>query len=87
MILLFYLTVRVKACRGNGGAPGMEVAQYRRCCMSDDLAVIATLKSGELVSDELTYHVFERAVQDARDKNTRIHCRRFPAHERASSVA
>lgn len=36
---------------------------------STDPEVIATLKSGELVSDELTYQVFEQAVQDARDKN------------------
>ena len=35
---------------------------------STDPAVIETLKSGELVSDELTYQVFERAIQDARDK-------------------
>ena len=36
---------------------------------SDDPEVIAVLKSGELVSDELTYEVFERAVSDAREKN------------------
>ena len=30
--------------------------------------VIEVLKSGELVSDEITYGVFEQAVQDARDK-------------------
>ena len=36
---------------------------------STDEEVIRTLKSGELVSDELTYQVFEQAVQDARDKN------------------
>ena len=36
---------------------------------STDENVIRTLKSGELVSDELTYQVFESAVQDARDKN------------------
>jgi adenylate kinase len=35
---------------------------------STDPQVIDTLKSGELVSDELTYQVFERAVKDARDK-------------------
>ena len=33
---------------------------------STDEEVIRTLKSGELVSDELTYQVFEQAVQDAR---------------------
>ena len=35
---------------------------------SQDEAVINLLKAGELVSDELTYQVFEAAVQDARDK-------------------
>lgn len=32
---------------------------------SDDPEVIAVLKSGELVSDELTYEVFEKAVSEA----------------------
>lgn len=36
---------------------------------SDDPAVIAVLKSGELVSDELTYEVFDKAIQDAKSKN------------------
>ncbi len=36
---------------------------------STDENVIRTLKSGELVGDELTYRVFEGAIQDARDKN------------------
>ena len=35
---------------------------------SDDPEVIAVLKSGELVSDELTYEVFDDAIQDARAK-------------------
>ncbi|MDO4712848.1 MAG: nucleoside monophosphate kinase [Candidatus Saccharibacteria bacterium] len=35
---------------------------------SDDPAIIAVLKAGELVSDELIYQMFERAVQEARDK-------------------
>jgi adenylate kinase len=35
---------------------------------SADPEVIAVLKSGELVSDELTYEVFNDAIQDARAK-------------------
>ena len=35
---------------------------------SDDPEVISVLKSGELVSDELTYEVFDDAIQDARAK-------------------
>lgn len=35
---------------------------------STDPDVIAVLKSGELVSDELTYEVFDEAIQDARAK-------------------
>ncbi len=36
---------------------------------SDDPAVIKVLESGELVSDELTYEVFDHAVSDAKEKN------------------
>jgi len=36
---------------------------------SKDLEVINILKSGELVSDELTYEVFEEAVRDAKANN------------------
>lgn len=36
---------------------------------SDDPAVIEVLKSGELVSDELTFEVFDAAVRDAKEKN------------------
>ena len=36
---------------------------------SQDDEVIATLKAGELVSDELTYQVFEEAVKEARERN------------------
>ena len=36
---------------------------------SKDLDVIRILKSGELVSDELTYEVFDRAIKDAKEKN------------------
>ncbi len=36
---------------------------------SKDSEVIKVLKSGELVSDELTYEVFDEAIKDARAKN------------------
>lgn len=36
---------------------------------STDPEVIEVLKSGELVSDELTYEVFDEAIRDARSKN------------------
>jgi|JI10StandDraft_1071094.scaffolds.fasta_scaffold174843_3 adenylate kinase len=36
---------------------------------SRDPEVISVLKSGELVSDELTYEVFERAILDAKAKD------------------
>lgn len=36
---------------------------------SDDPEVIEVLKSGELVSDELTYEVFAKAIEDARANN------------------
>ena len=35
---------------------------------SHDPEVIAVLQSGELVSDELTYEVFDSAIQDAKAK-------------------
>ncbi|HEY0965620.1 MAG TPA: nucleoside monophosphate kinase [Candidatus Saccharimonadales bacterium] len=36
---------------------------------SKDSEVIEVLKSGELVSDELTYEVFDEAIKDAKAKN------------------
>lgn len=36
---------------------------------SSDEEVIRVLKSGELVSDELTYDVFDKAIKDATEKN------------------
>ncbi len=36
---------------------------------SNDPGVIEVLKSGELVSDELTYEVFDQAIQHARENN------------------
>ena len=67
MILLFGPTGAGKSMQGQmlavrQGWKWLSTGEMLR--QSDDPAVIATLKSGELVSDELTYHVFERAVQD-----------------------
>lgn len=46
---------------------------------SDDPEVIRVLKSGELVSDELTYEVFEKAIQTARnEKYPRVIVDGFP---------
>jgi adenylate kinase len=36
---------------------------------SNDPEIIATLKSGELVSDEQTYQVFDEAIRDAKARN------------------
>lgn len=36
---------------------------------SDDPEVMKVLKSGELVSDDLTFEVFDRAIEDARSNN------------------
>lgn len=36
---------------------------------SDDPKVIEVLQSGELVSDELTFEVFEKAIEEARQNN------------------
>ncbi|MGB4762263.1 MAG: nucleoside monophosphate kinase, partial [Candidatus Saccharimonas sp.] len=71
MILLFGPTGAGKSMQGQmlavrQGWKWLSTGEMLR--QSDDPEVIATLKSGELVSDELTYQVFEEAVQDARDK-------------------
>jgi len=71
MILLFGPTGAGKSLQGQmlavrQGWKWLSTGEMLR--KSEDPAVIATLKSGELVSDELTYQVFEKAVQDARDK-------------------
>lgn len=71
MILLFGPTGAGKSLQGQmlavrQGWKWLSTGEMLR--KSEDPAVIATLKSGELVSDELTYQVFERAIQDARDK-------------------
>ena len=72
MILLFGPTGAGKSMQGQmlavrQGWKWLSTGEMLR--QSSDPAVIETLKSGELVSDDLTYQVFERAVQDARDKN------------------
>ena len=71
MILLFGPTGAGKSMQGQmlavrQGWKWLSTGEMLR--KSDDPAVIATLKAGELVSDQLTYQVFEQAVQDARDK-------------------
>lgn len=71
MILLFGPTGAGKSMQGQmlavrQGWKWLSTGEMLR--QSNDPQVIATLKSGELVSDELTYQVFEKAVQDARDK-------------------
>ena len=71
MILLFGPTGAGKSMQGQmlavrQGWKWLSTGEMLR--QSDDPEVIATLKSGELVSDELTYQVFEEAVQDARDR-------------------
>lgn len=71
MILLFGPTGAGKSMQGQmlavrQGWKWLSTGEMLR--QSTDPEVIATLKSGELVSDELTYQVFEEAVQDARGK-------------------
>lgn len=72
MILLFGPTGAGKSMQGQmlaarNGWKWLSTGEMLR--QSDDENVIQTLKAGELVSDDLTYKVFESAVQDARDKN------------------
>lgn len=71
MILLFGPTGAGKSMQGQmlavrQGWKWLSTGEMLR--QSDDPEIIKILKSGELVSDELTYQVFEKAVQDARDK-------------------
>ena len=72
MILLFGPTGAGKSMQGQmlavrQGWKWLSTGEMLR--QSTDPKVIDTLKSGELVSDELTYQVFEQSVQDARDKD------------------
>ncbi|MDO4773939.1 MAG: nucleoside monophosphate kinase [Candidatus Saccharibacteria bacterium] len=71
MILLFGPTGAGKSMQGQmlavrQGWKWLSTGEMLR--QSNDPAVIEILKTGELVSDELIYQVFEKAVQDARDK-------------------
>ncbi len=71
MILLFGATGAGKSMQGQmlavrQGWKWLSTGEMLR--QSTDPEVIATLKSGDLVSDEQTYQVFEAAVQEARDK-------------------
>lgn len=72
MILLFGPTGAGKSMQGQmlavrQGWKWLSTGEMLR--QSEDPEIIKILKSGELVSDELTYKVFEEAVQEARDKN------------------
>ncbi len=71
MILLFGPTGAGKSMQGQmlavrQGWKWLSTGEMLR--QSQDEAVIETLKRGELVSDELTYQVFEEAIQDARER-------------------
>ncbi len=71
MILLFGPTGAGKSMQGQmlavrQGWKWLSTGQMLRD--SNDAEVIEVLKSGELVSDELTYDVFDKAIQDARTK-------------------
>jgi adenylate kinase len=72
MILLFGPTGAGKSMQGQMlavrmGWKWLSTGQMLR--ESTDPEVISVLKSGELVSDELTYEVFDAAIQDAKAKN------------------
>ena len=71
MILLFGPTGAGKSMQGQmlavrQGWKWLSTGEMLR--QSTDPEVIELLKKGELINDELTYEVFEQAVQDARDK-------------------
>ena len=71
MILLFGPTGAGKSMQGQmlavrQGWKWLSTGEMLR--QSSDPEVIAILKSGDLVSDELTYEVFDTAINDARDK-------------------
>ena len=71
MILLFGPTGAGKSMQGQmlavrQGWKWLSTGEMLR--QSTDPEVIERLKTGELINDELTYEVFEEAVQDAREK-------------------
>lgn len=82
MILLFGPTGAGKSMQGQmlavrQGWKWLSTGQMLRD--SNDPEVIEVLKSGELVSDELTYDVFDKAVKDAKAKQfSRIIVDGFP---------
>ena len=72
MILFFGPTGAGKSMQGQmlavrQGWKWLSTGQMLR--ESDDPDVIEVLKSGDLVSDELTYEVFEKAVSHANERN------------------
>ncbi len=72
MILLFGPTGAGKSMQGQmlavrQGWKWLSTGEMLRNSQDED--VISVLKSGELVSDELTYEVFEEAIRDAESKN------------------
>lgn len=82
MILLFGPTGAGKSMQGQMlavrmGWKWLSTGQMLR--ESDDPEVIRILKSGELVSDQITYDLFDKAVKDAKEKNySRIIVDGFP---------
>ena len=71
MILLFGPTGAGKSMQGQmlavrQGWKWLSTGEMLR--QSSDPAVIETLKNGDLVSDELTYQIFDTAVQEARNR-------------------
>lgn len=72
MILLFGPTGAGKSMQGQMLAVRMGwkwLSTGEMLRESNDPEVIRVLKSGELVSDELTYEVFDAAIRDAKEKN------------------
>lgn len=72
MILLFGPTGAGKSMQGQMLAVRMGwkwLSTGEMLRQSNDSEVIELLKRGELINDQLTYEVFEQAVQDARDKH------------------
>lgn len=72
MILLFGPTGAGKSMQGQMlavrmGWKWLSTGEMLRA--SSDPEVIRVLKSGELVSDELTYEVFDEAIRDAKNNN------------------
>lgn len=72
MILLFGPTGAGKSLQGQmmavrQGWKWLSTGEMFRA--SDDPQIIEQLKTGELLSDEQTYEVFDAAVRDAHDKN------------------